>query len=149
MTAKGSIEDSWRFCNGLMMKSLVQLFSLIVVSFSFFQCADRKLDANETHLELKIAEAYIQEQVPGQEDQSSKWIFTIQPEESVVLEALVLGDQTYKLSQSGETWQAELNSKYSSESDIPSIRFLTLVADGKIAKVPIPKIVLKEALYMP
>lgn len=132
-----------------MIKSLVQLSFFVLISFSFYQCADRKMEVRESQMSLKIEEAYIQEEIPGQENQVSKWIFTIQVEETVVLETFVLGDETYKLSKSGKSWKALLTNKYTSESDIPATRFLTLVADGKIAKVPIPKIVLKEALYMP
>ena len=131
------------------MKSLVQLSFFVLISFSFYQCADRKMDVLESPMSLKIVEAYIQEEIPGQENQISKWIFTIQVEEAVVLETFVLGDETYKISKSGKSWKSVLNNKYTSESDIPTTRFLTLQADGKIAKVPIPKIILKEALYMP
>ncbi len=132
-----------------MIKSLVQLSFFVLISFIFYQCADRKMDVLESSMSLKIVEAYIQEEIPGQEDQVSKWVFTIQVEETAVLETFVLGNETYKLSKSGKSWKTLLNNKYNSESDIPTTRFLTLLADGKIAKVPIPKIVLKEALYMP
>ena len=124
---------------------------LFTICFSvlLLGCAEKNVAALNSVFSLKIIEAYIQEEIPGQENQASKWVFSIQVSTGAELESLVFGNKIYPLKKSGDKYSVELKNKFDSEKDIPEKHYLKYWHDGKLKNVDLPNIRLKEALYLP
>jgi hypothetical protein len=124
---------------------------LFIICFSMLLlgCAEKNATSLNSVFSLKIIEAYIQEEIPGQENQASKWVFSIQVAIGTELESLVFGNETYPLKKNGVKYSVVLKNKFYSEKDIPEKHYLKYWHNGKLKTVNLPNIKLKEALYLP
>jgi hypothetical protein len=132
-----------------MRKPLLLLFIAIFLSVILMNCTKKSQVTVQAPVILKIVEAYLQQEVPGQQNMPSYWKFSIQVEPSIPLHTVIFNDEEFRLIKSGSTWNTILNLKYSSEETLPKEGNLKFIYEGEFKIVRISKITVKEPLYLP